>query len=48
MKIGIVCASDDELVPFLAMIDNCKITERAMLKFYEGQCAGCCFIFRGM
>ena len=37
MKIGIVCASDDELVPFLAMIDNCKITERAMLKFYEGQ-----------
>lgn len=37
MKIGIVCASDDELAPFLSAIDNCKITERAMLKFYEGQ-----------
>lgn len=37
MKIGIICASDDEFAPFLAMIDNCKITERAMLKFYEGQ-----------
>lgn len=37
MKIGIVCASDDELAPFLTMIDNCKVTERAMLKFYEGQ-----------
>lgn len=37
MKIGIICASDDEFAPFLTMIDNCKITERAMLKFYEGQ-----------
>lgn len=37
MKIGIVCASDDELAPFLAVIDNCRITKRAMLKFYEGQ-----------
>lgn len=37
MKIGIVCASNDELAPFLTMIDNRKITERAMLKFCEGQ-----------
>lgn len=36
MKIGIVCASDDELAPFLSEIDNCRITERAMLKFCEG------------
>ena len=37
MKIGIVCASNDELAPFLTMIDNCKVTEKAMLKFCEGQ-----------
>lgn len=37
MKIGIICASDDELAPFLAVIDNCRITEKAMLRFYEGQ-----------
>lgn len=37
MKIGIVCASDDELAPFLTMIDSYKVTEKAMLKFYEGQ-----------
>lgn len=40
MKIGIVCASDDELAPFLPVIEHCKITERAMLKFYEGQIHG--------
>lgn len=37
MKIGIVCASDDELAPFLSEIDDCRITEKAMLKFYEGR-----------
>lgn len=37
MKIGIICASDDELAPFLPVIDHCRVTERAMLKFYEGQ-----------
>lgn len=37
MKIGIICASDDELAPFLPVIENCRTTERAMLKFYEGQ-----------
>lgn len=40
MKIGIICASDDELAPFLSAIDHCTVTERAMLKFYEGQIYG--------
>ena len=40
MKIGIVCATDDELSPFLAMIDNYNITKKAMLKFYEGEIYG--------
>lgn len=35
-KIGILCASDTELAPFLNYIRNYKITEKAMLKFYEG------------
>ena len=37
MKVGIVCAGDDELAPFLPAISHCKVTEKAMLKFYEGQ-----------
>lgn len=40
MKIGIVCATDDELAPFLSMIDNCNIIKKAMLKFYEGEIDG--------
>lgn len=36
MRVGIICAGDKELAPFLPMIDDCKITEKAMLKFYEG------------
>lgn len=40
MKIGIVCAGDEELEPFLPIIENCKITEKAMLKFYEGTING--------
>ena len=40
MKIGIVCASDDELAPFLSVMDDRGITEKAMLKFYEGQICG--------
>ncbi len=35
MKIGIICAGDDELAPFLSEIEDPDITERAMLKFYE-------------
>ncbi len=37
MRIGIICASDSEVAPFLPIIDECKITEKAMLKFYEGK-----------
>ncbi len=36
MKIGIICASDDEFAPFLPVIENKKVTEKAMLKVYEG------------
>lgn len=35
-KIGIICASDTELEPFLQYIRDTKITEKAILKFYEG------------
>jgi adenosylhomocysteine nucleosidase len=37
MKVGIVCAGDEELAPFLPLIENCKITEKSMLKFHEGK-----------
>ena len=40
MRIGIICAGDEELAPFLPLINNCKITEKAMLKFYAGQIEG--------
>lgn len=40
MKIGIICASDDELAPFLSAIEHCRTMERAMLKFYKGQIYG--------
>ena len=30
MKAGIICAGDEELAPFLPLIKDCKITERAM------------------
>lgn len=36
MKIGIICAADKELSPFLSIINNQSITEKAMLKFYSG------------
>ena len=37
MKIGILCAGDEELSPFLPLIKDCKTAEKAMLKFYIGQ-----------
>ena len=40
MKIGIICAGDTELAPFLPIIDECKTSEKAMLKFYEGKISG--------
>ena len=36
-KIGIVCASDTELEPFLSSLSALQITEKAMLKFYSGR-----------
>lgn len=40
MKIGILCAGDEELAPFLPLIEECRTVERAMLKFYVGQMNG--------
>lgn len=36
MKIGIICAGDREVNPFLSMIKDSVISEKAMLKFYSG------------
>jgi adenosylhomocysteine nucleosidase len=35
-KIGIICAGDREVKPFITHIENCIISEKAMLKIYEG------------
>ena len=40
MTVGIICAGDEELAPFLPSIKNCHVTEKAMLKFYRGQLEG--------
>ena len=40
MRVGIICAGDKELAPFLPMLDECKVTEKAMLKFHEGRVSG--------
>ena len=37
MKIGIICAGDDEVAPILSMMKIEKISHKAMLKFYEGK-----------
>ena len=37
MKIGITCAVDKELLPFLPHIKNCKTSTTAMLTVYEGE-----------
>ncbi len=39
-KIGIICAGDEELKPFLSHIESPVVTEKAMLKFYEGTING--------
>ena len=36
LKVGIICAGDSELEPFIQSINKCIITSKAMLKFYEG------------
>ena len=35
-KIGILCASDDELAPFLPHIQRVRLSRHAMLTFHEG------------
>lgn len=40
MKVGILCAGDREVAPFIPMISELKITEKAMLKFYAGKIEG--------
>ncbi len=40
MRIGILCAGDSELAPFLSCLENPAVTEKAMLKFYEGTLCG--------
>lgn len=40
MKIGILCASDSEVAPFIPMIEGMKFSEKAMLKVHEGTIEG--------
>lgn len=37
MKVGIICAGDEELAPFLSLIKDWIMVEKAMLKFYTGK-----------
>lgn len=37
MKVGIICAADTELAPFLPMIKKCSVTEKVMLRLHEGE-----------
>ena len=37
MRIGIVCAGDNEVAPFLSMLNEASVTEKSLLKFYEGK-----------
>ena len=40
MKIGILCAGDSEVRPFLSMLEHPGVSERAMLRFHHGTLAG--------
>lgn len=39
-RVGIICAGDGELAPFLPLLGDCRITEKAMLKFYASNING--------
>lgn len=39
-KVGILCAGDTEAAPFFSALSEYRVTEKAMLKFYEGTLAG--------
>ena len=36
VRVGIICADYVEVEPFFSFIQNCKVSQKAMLKFYEG------------
>ena len=40
LKVGIICAGDREIAPFINHIENVSISEKAMLKLYEGSIHG--------
>lgn len=40
MRIGILCAGDRELAPFLPLMAETAVSEKAMLTFHEGYLAG--------
>lgn len=37
MLVGIICAGDDEVAPFLELIENYTIIDKSMLRFYKGR-----------
>lgn len=39
-KVGVLCAGDEELAPFLKNMEIKQVTERAMLRFHEGRVEG--------
>jgi len=40
MRVGIICAADREVAPFLHIIEGGRVTEKAMLRFHEGRIYG--------
>ena len=40
MRVGILCAGDRELAPFLPLMAQEAVSERALLRFHEGRMAG--------
>lgn len=39
-KVGVIFAGDQELAPFLPLLENSTIESKAMLKFYCGNIKG--------
>lgn len=39
-KVGIICAGDEELEPFLRRMGKTAVSQKAMLSFHEGRAAG--------
>ncbi len=40
MRVGIICAGDREVAPYLPIIKDCQVTRKAMLNFHEGTIHG--------